>query len=156
MNISDILKPNTLKLNLTAKDKEGVIDEMLDILVKAKKLNSKYKKKVKKALMDREKLGSTGVGQNIGIPHARDDSVKKIVSCCALSKAGVDFDALDGEPVNVFFMILAPKNVTGEHLKALARISRLMRGKFFRLSLMRCKTPQELLAVLKREEKELK
>ncbi|MDP8233587.1 MAG: PTS sugar transporter subunit IIA [Candidatus Saelkia tenebricola] len=156
MNISDILKLNTLKLNLAAKDKEEVMDEMLDILIKAKKLNSKYKKKVKKALMDRESLGSTGIGQNIGIPHAKDDSIKKIVSCCAISQEGVDFDALDGEPVYVFFMILAPRNATGEHLKALAKISRLIRDKFFRASLMRCKTPKELLAILKREEEELK
>ncbi len=155
MNISDLLSVGTIKLNLKAKDKDSAIDELLDVLIEAKKLDKKNKSKVRKVLEAREKLGSTGIGQGVGIPHAKDSSVKKITVCCGISKRGVDFDSLDGEPVNIFFMIIAPKDATGEHLKTLAKISRLVRARFFRISLIQCKTPKNLLSVLKREEEEL-
>jgi len=155
MNVSDFLSVETIKLNLKSKDKDAVIDELLDILIVAKKLNKINKSKVKKAIRDREKLGSTGIGQGIGIPHAKDSCVKKVTVCCGISKNGVDFDSLDGELTNIFFMILAPKDATGEHLKTLAKISRLVRAKFFRTSLIQCKSPKNLLSILKREEEEL-
>ncbi len=155
MNISDILEVKTLKINLAAKNKGAVLDEMLDLLIETKKLDKKYKAKIKKALLSREQLGSTGIGQGIAIPHAKDDCIKKMVACCATSKHGIDFDALDGEPAYIFFMILAPKEATGMHLKALAKISRLVKDKFFRSSLLMCKDPAELLSVLRREESDI-
>ena len=155
MNISDFLSVETIGLNLKAKDKDSAIDELLDILIGAKKLDKKNKSKVKRTLRARERLGSTGIGQGIGIPHAKDSSVKKITICCGVSKKDVDFDSLDGEPVNIFFMILAPKDATGEHLKTLAKISRLIRARFFRTSIIQCKSPKKLLSIIKREEEEL-
>ncbi|MDD5613593.1 MAG: PTS sugar transporter subunit IIA [Candidatus Omnitrophica bacterium] len=155
MNISELLTVDTIKLNFSAKDKEEVIEQMLDILVKAKKISKTHKPKIQKALIARENLGSTGIGQGVGIPHAKDDCIKKITACCAIAKKGIDFDALDGEPAQIFFMLLAPKEATGEHLKTLAKISRLVRARFFRSSLIQCKTPDNLLSILKREEGEL-
>ncbi len=155
MKISKILKPDTVILNLQAKDKEEVIEKMLDVLVKTKKINRKNRNKLKKALLARELLGSTGIGQGVGIPHAKDDSLKKLVACCAISPRGVDFDALDGEPVHIFFMLLAPKTAAGEHLKALAKISRLVKDKFFRSSLLQSKSPKDLIERIKREEEKI-
>jgi len=155
MDISSLLSAGTIKLNLKAEDKDAVIDELLEVLIAAKKLDKKNKSKVRKALKARESLGSTGIGQGVGIPHAKDSCIKKITVCCGISQRGVDFDSLDGELANIFFMILAPKDATGEHLKALAKISRLVRAKFFRASLIQCKNPKNLLAILKREEEEL-
>ncbi|MDP8216101.1 MAG: PTS sugar transporter subunit IIA [Candidatus Kaelpia imicola] len=155
MNISDLLSVGAIKLNLKAKDKNTAIDELLEVLITAKKLDQKNKPKVRKVLRAREKLGSTGIGQGIGIPHAKDSCIKKITVCCGISKKGVDFDSLDGELVNIFFMILAPEDATGEHLKTLAKISRLVRARFFRMSLMQCKSPKNLLSILKREEEEM-
>jgi fructose PTS system EIIBC or EIIC component len=155
MNISDLLSVETVKLGLKSKDKDSVIDELLNILIEAKKLDKKSKSKVKKSIKAREKLGSTGIGQGVGVPHAKDSAVKKLTICCGISKSGVDFESLDGELVNIFFMILAPKEATGEHLKTLAKISRLVRARFFRASLIQCKDPKNLLSILKREEEEL-
>lgn len=155
MKICDLLNSRTIKLNLQATDKESVIEELIDILIKAKKLDKRNKARVKRAILARESLGSTGIGQSVAIPHAKDECIKKMVACCGLSQKGVDFDALDGEPVHIFFMILAPRDATGEHLKALARISRLVRDKFFRSSLLQCKTPTDVIRILKREEEKL-
>lgn len=155
MKISELLTPKTVKLNLSSKKKDEVIEEMLTLLIKAKKLDKKFKSIVKKALLNRESLGSTGIGQGVGIPHAKDECIKKLVACCAISQEGVDFDALDEEPVHIFFMLLAPKEATGEHLKALARISRLVRDKFFRASLMACKNQKDLIQLIRREEEKL-
>jgi len=155
MRISDILSPKTVKLDLEVKNKEEVIEKMLDILIESKNIDKKYKARIKKALLARESLGSTGIGQSVAIPHTKDECVKKLVASCAISQQGVNYDALDGEPVHIFFMFLAPKGATGEHLKALARISRLVRNKFFRSSLLQCKTPKELIQIIKREEEKL-
>ena len=155
MKISEILKPETVILNLQAKDKEEAIEKMLEVLVKVKKIDKKNKSKLKKALLARESLGSTGIGQGVGIPHAKDDSLKKLVACCAISPQGVDFEALDGELVHIFFMFLAPKTAAGEHLKALARISRLVKDKFFRFSLLQSKSPKDLIERIRREEEKI-
>lgn len=155
MKIAELLKPNVVILNLEARDKEEVIDKMLEQLIKARKLDKKNKSRLKKALLAREALGSTGIGQGVGIPHAKDDSLKKLVACCAISPKGVDFAALDGEPVHIFFMLLAPKNAAGEHLKALARISRLVKDKFFRSTILHAKTPKNLIEIIKREEEKI-
>ena len=155
MKISELLKPEVVILNLEARNKEEVIEKMLEILIKARKLDKKNKTKLRKALLAREALGSTGIGQGVGIPHAKDDSLKKMVACCAISPQGVNFDALDGEPVHIFFMLLAPKNAAGEHLKALARISRLVKDRFFRSSLLHSKSPENLIETIKREEEKI-
>jgi mannitol/fructose-specific phosphotransferase system IIA component (Ntr-type) len=102
--------------------------------------------------MAREALGSTAIGQGIAIPHTKSDAATKLVSALAISKKGVNFDSLDGEPVYIFFLLIAPSDSAGPHLKALARVSRLLKDKFFRDSLKNTKTAKDVMDLLSQED----
>jgi PTS system nitrogen regulatory IIA component len=102
--------------------------------------------------MERESLGSTAIGQGIAIPHAKSDSVSKLVGAFALSKKGVDFDSLDGEPVYIFFILVAAQDSAGPHLKALARISRIFKEKYFRDNLRSCSDEKDIIRVITQED----
>ena len=102
--------------------------------------------------MEREKLGSTGIGQGVAIPHGKSDSVESLVAALGVSKRGVDFESLDGEPVNLIFLLVAPPDSAGQHLKALARISRLLKDKFFRQALREAKSLEEIQRIIKEED----
>ena len=97
MKITDFLDPGAVTLNLQATDKEGVLQEMVNLLAQTRDLGDK--KSVVKSLVDRENLGSTGIGQGIAIPHGKTDKVKELCACLGISQRGVNFDSLDGEPV---------------------------------------------------------
>jgi len=130
MKISEFLNEKAIIVDLKSQDKESVIRELIDALAKAESLRNK--EEIVKILLGRESLGSTGIGLGIGIPHGKTSAVKKLVACFGISRKGVDFDALDGEPVYIFFLLIAPEDSAGPHLKALARISRLLKDKYFR------------------------
>jgi PTS system nitrogen regulatory IIA component len=150
MKIMEFLNKKAVTTNLKSSDKEGVIREMVDILAKAEDI--KNKEELIKALMTRESLGSTGIGQGIGIPHAKTSSVKSLVAAFGLSPKGVNFDSLDGEPVYIFFLLIAPEESAGPHLKALARISRMLKDKFFREMLKKAKDEKEVLRIIQDED----
>lgn len=150
MKIMDFLNKDAVSANLNASDKEGVIRELVDLLVKAEDIRNK--EELIKALMTRESLGSTGIGQGIGIPHAKSHSVKNLVAAFGLSPKGVNFDSLDGEPVYIFFLLIAPEESAGPHLKALARISRMLKDKYFRELLRKAKDAKEILRVIQEED----
>ena len=135
---------------IKATDKEGVIRELVDALAKAEDI--KNREELVKALLTRESLGSTGIGQGIGIPHAKTQSVKNLVSAFGLSHKGVCFDSLDGEPVHIFFLLIAPEESAGPHLKALARISRMLKDKYFRELLRKAKSESEILQIIQDED----
>lgn len=151
MKIMDFLVEDAIKIGLTAKSKIEVIEELVDILVAAKKISDK--EKVIKCLIEREELGSTGIGQAVAIPHAKSNAVKELVSAFGLSHDGVNFDALDGEPVRIFFLLLAPDSAAGTHLKALAKISGLLKNKHFRKMLLNAGTKEDVIKIIKEEEK---
>lgn len=150
MKIMDFLNKDAITANLKASKKEEVIKELVDLLSKAQPI--KDKEKLIKTLMDREALGSTGIGQGIGIPHAKSNAVKELTSAFGISHKGVDFDSLDGEPTHIFFLLVAPEDAAGPHLKALATISRMFKDKFFRDSLLAAKDEKEILHILRRED----
>jgi PTS system nitrogen regulatory IIA component len=102
--------------------------------------------------MEREKLGSTGIGQGVAIPHGKSDATQNLVGALGVSKRGVEFEALDGEPVHVIFLLVAPHESQGQHLKALSRISRLLKDKFFRQALKEAKSVQEIEKIIKEED----
>ncbi len=104
-------------------------------------------------LMEREELGSTGIGQGIAIPHGKSDTVSDLAAAFGVSADGVSFDSLDGEPVNIFFLLVAPEGAAGAHLKALARISSLLKDKYFRKSLLSAQSPGEVIKIIQEEEK---
>ncbi|MCK4859751.1 MAG: PTS sugar transporter subunit IIA [Candidatus Omnitrophica bacterium] len=150
MKIVNFLNQKAISANLLAKDKKGIIEELVDLLVKAGE--SEQKDILIKTLMEREALGSTGIGQGIAIPHGKSDTIKKLTGAVGISRRGVSFNALDGEPVYIFFLLVAPRDSSGPHLKALARISRLLKDKNFCLALRQVKDEAELLKVITAED----
>lgn len=150
MKIMDFLNEKAITANLKAQDKEGAIRELVDLLFKAGAI--KDKEELINILLAREALGSTGIGQGIGIPHGKTDKVKDLVAAFGLSRKGVNFDSLDGEPVYIFFLLVAPEESAGPHLKALARISRLLKDKYFRDLLKDAKDEKGIIKIVKDED----
>lgn len=149
VNLLDFLPKGAIQLDLQSQAKKEVLKELVNLLTSAHKIRNP--EKILEALSEREELGSTGIGQGIAIPHGKSDSVKEVVAALGISKKGIDFDALDGEPVYLFFMLVAPSNAAGIHLKILAKISRLLKDKFFRQALRESKNPEEVLKLIKEE-----
>ena len=125
MQLSEII---TIILDdLKGAEKNDVIREMVDGLVKAGEVQPESRDKVVRVLREREKIGSTGIGKGIGVPHAKHDSVEKLIGAFARSRSGIQFDALDGEPVYLVFLLLSNKRLTSQHLDALKCVSRFLR-----------------------------
>lgn len=150
MKIVDFLSHEAVTVDLAAQTKEDTIKELVQLLYKAKKI--KDVAHIVKILMEREELGSTGIGQGIAIPHGKSDTIKNIVASFGISKKGVGFEALDGEPVHLIFLLVAPIDSAGAHLKALAKISRLLKDKFFRQALRESKDAKEVMKIIKEED----
>ncbi len=153
MKISEFISEKEIIIGLKATEKQSVLDELLQLLEKNGFLQSR--KEVLDTLIEREKLGSTGIGQGIAVPHAKTDQVKNLVCALGTSEKGINFDSLDGEPVYIVFLVLAPSGATGIHLKALAKIARLLKDKVFRNYLRMSKTPQEAYQIIKDDEDRL-
>ena len=150
MKIMDFLNKKAISVKIKSTNKEGVIRELVDLLAGATGI--KNKEDLIKAVLAREALGSTGIGQGVGIPHAKSQVVKELVAAFGLSRSGVNFDSLDGEPVHIFFLLIAPEESAGPHLKALARISRMLKDKYFRDLLKKAKDENEILRIIQEED----
>ncbi|RKY34524.1 MAG: PTS sugar transporter subunit IIA [Candidatus Omnitrophota bacterium] len=150
MKIMDFLHHRAVTTDIKAKTKKEIIAELLDLLVNAGVIRNKDV--LYKVLLEREALGSTGIGQGVAIPHAKSDGVKKLVAAFGISKEGVDFASLDGEPVYIFFLIAAPDDCAGPHLKALARISRILKDKCVRDLLRDAVDAKAILKIIKQED----
>ncbi|MDZ5254271.1 fructose-specific PTS transporter subunit EIIC [Clostridium sp. LIBA-8841] len=146
MKISQLLSIDTIKLNLKATNKDEIINQLVDVLWDAGKLNDKVL--YKEEILKRESLSSTGIGERIAIPHAKTSAVKNAALALGIYKDGVDYDSLDGEPVNIVFMIAAPEGANNEHLETLSRLSVLLMNPEFKNGLLNAKTPQEVLSLL--------
>ena len=132
MKICDILKEPLILAAVSAGDKEGVLREMAQHLCSGSADVDARPDDVLAALLNRERLGSTGVGEGVAIPHAKISGLKQLVACFGRATHGVGFDAIDYQPVRLVFVLLVPENSAGAHLKALARISRLLKNSTFR------------------------
>ena len=150
MKIYEILDKKAIKIGLESTEKEGVLQELVNTLFQVRNIGDP--KAIVKALVEREELGSTGIGQGIAIPHGKTDKVNELIAVMGVSHKGVNFDALDGEPVFIFFLLVTPKDTSGPHLKALAQISRLLRDTYFCELIRRCKTSEEVYSLIKNEE----
>ncbi|MCM8830041.1 MAG: PTS sugar transporter subunit IIA, partial [Candidatus Omnitrophica bacterium] len=131
----------------------GAISELLNLL--KEKNYIKDSKEILESVMEREKLGSTGIGQGIAVPHTKTDQIIDLVGAVGISENGISFDALDGEPVYIIFLILAPTKSIGLHLKALAKIARLLKDKTFRNALKKANTSKEVFNIIKEDEERL-
>ena len=151
MKILDVLLKEAILSDLKANDKKRVLEELVTPVARIADLNHDYLVKV---LMERERLGSTGIGEGIGIPHGKVKDLESLVLGFGLSKKGVDFDSMDGQPAHIFFLLLTPENSTGLHLKLLARISKILKNDPFKQKLLRAKNRDEIYSIIKEEEEE--
>ena len=146
MKISEILRQDFIIADLSGKDKQSVLTELTHFL----EVNGAIKNKdaLYSALIEREKLGSTGIGENVAIPHAKSEEIDQILTLFGRSVEGVDFDSLDKKPVHFVCLVVAPAHSTGHHLKALARISRLLKNQNLRDGILKAQNKNEIYSIL--------
>ena len=150
LTISEFLCKKAIIIDLKSNDKKGVITELVESLAKEKLV--KDSAKAITAVLEREKIGTTGVGQSIAMPHGRTDTVTELIGALGISKRGIDFESLDGEHVHIIFLLLSPPDSGGQHLRALARISRLFKDKFLRQALIDTNNTEEVLKIICQED----
>ena len=146
MNLKKSLKIETIAQELTATTKDGVIENLVDLLVAAGKIKDRLE--ALRAVLEREKKMSTGMQSGIAIPHGKTDSVDELVAAFGIKHAGVEFDSLDGLPARIFVMTLSPTNRTGPHIQFLAEISRQLNDPAVRERLLLANTAEEILTIL--------
>jgi PTS system fructose-specific IIC component len=147
MLLSKLLNENCIILDLKSKEKIAVLKEIVDNLEKGKEIPDK--KEFLKAMIEREKLKSTGIGRGIALPHAKTESLKKPIIAFARSKEGIDFKSLDGKPVHLIFALGSSEMQENFYLEALARLASMLRNKKIRQSLIGAKDTSEVLKVIK-------
>ena len=148
MKFSDFVATDAIRSRVTASSKEGVIREMAQALVDAGRIAAGDLESIVKAIMKREDLGSTGIGRGVAVPHTKHPSVSRLVGTVAVSPGGIDFESLDGDPVQLFFLLVSPPDRPGDHLRALENISRQLRDDGFCKLLKAAKGPVEIQALL--------
>ena len=148
MKFSDFVAPDAIRSHIDSGTKEGVIREMAQSLVDAGSIAAGDLESIIKAIMKREDLGSTGIGRGMAAPHTKHPSVNRLVGTVAVSHEGVDFESLDGEPVQLFFLLVSPPDRPGDHLRALENISRQLRDETFCRQLKSAKGPLDIQHLL--------
>jgi len=150
MRIAEFLREDLIVPDLSATDKAGVLGELCAALARAHP--SLSGQKLSEVLQEREKLGSTGIGEGVAIPHGKLPGIPGLLAAFARRKAGVDFASIDGKPTQLFFVLFAPENSAGLHLKALARISRLFKQQSFRQAILDATTAAEIFRLISEED----
>lgn len=148
MKFSDFISQGAIQATLSSTDKESVIGELVDSLQAAGEISSADREDIVKAILKREELGSTGIGRGIAVPHTKHPSVKKLVGTVGVSSSGVEFESLDGEPVQLFFLLISPPDRPSDHLRALENISRQLRDETFCRFLKQAKTKADIVQLL--------
>ena len=148
MKFADFVSVEAIQADLQAEDKEEVIREMIQALSDAGKIENDQMESIVNAVMKREELGSTGIGRGVAVPHTKHPSVERLVGSVGVSKPGVDFSSLDGEKVQLFFVLISPPDRPGDHLRALENISRQLRSDTFCKFLKQADTTEDICALL--------
>lgn len=148
MKFADFVSPKAIRAQLSARDKEGAIREITQALLDAGEIEAGEFESIVKAIMKREELGSTGIGRGVAVPHTKHPSVERLVGTVAISKEGVEFASLDGELVQLFFLLVSPPDRPGDHLRALENISRQLRDETFCRFLKQAKSPEDVQQLL--------
>lgn len=151
MKITDILSEEMVVSGLRGRSKGDVIDELAAVVAEHHRGEIDHARLVQ-ALEDRERLNSTALGEGVAIPHGKLPGLKRVVAAFGRSSPGVDFSSLDGKPTHLFFLLVAPEDSAGAHLKALARISRLLKDDSFRARLMSAPSRAELYRAIREED----
>jgi PTS system nitrogen regulatory IIA component len=145
MKLKNVLNKDVIIMSLKGENKQEVIEEMLDLLIKTGRVSNRDQ--ALSDLLAREQKMSTGIQYGVAIPHAKTTAVTELTACIGLKREGVDFQALDGQPSTIFFMTLSPVDRTGPHVQFLAEISMVVKTESARKKMLEAQTPQEILSV---------
>ncbi len=146
MRLEDLLIEKNIIPDLSASEKRGLLDEMVEVIVSNEK--SLGRDELLEILLEREQLGSTGIGHGVAIPHGKISGLKQIIVSFGRSKRGIDFQSMDEEPVHLFFMIIAPENSTAAHLKVLSNISRILKDSAMRKKLLKAASREDIYSII--------
>ncbi len=149
MNLAEIISTRGVIANLRVSSKKQALQELAK---RAAEITGEPERAIFEVLLERERLGTTGVGNGIAIPHGKLASLPRLYALFAKLEHPIDFDAIDEQPVDLICLLLAPQTAGADHLKALAKISRLLKDKFFRQALRDAKTPEEVLKIIREED----
>ena len=150
MKVSELLNPGVIISDLKGNKKEDVINELVDLFKNDSRVQDLDK--VRSAVLDREKIMSTGVGKGFAIPHGKTNSISDIIAAFGKTRNPVDYDALDNQPVHLVFLLVGKDNLVSKHIKLLSRISRMMNKDDFRNSLLEANSVEEILDIFHKEE----
>lgn len=150
MNIFSLLNTQTVFPNLEAESKAEILDALVSSL--KGKISEQKVEDIREAVIEREKIMSTGVGKGLAIPHGKTTGIGETYAAFAILKNPIDYEAIDGEPVNMVFMLAGPQSSNSLHIKMLSRISRLMNNGDFRERLLECSSAEEIIEQFKKEE----
>ncbi|MCC3145916.1 fructose PTS transporter subunit IIA [Halanaerobium sp. Z-7514] len=146
MEVNEFINQDLIKMELQSKDKDSVIEEMIDIMVENGIVSDK--EEVVQKAMEREAKGTTGVGRGVAIPHVKSNAVKKAAVAFGRSSEGIDYDSMDEKPSYLFFLITVPEESHNEHLKILAQLSRNLVHDDFRDSLLEAESAEDVMEIL--------
>ena len=155
MRLSEILNADEIKIDLEAEDKMEAIEELIDLLISEHEVSLRDRDRIMEVVFQRESSVSTGVGGGIAIPHGTVDCIDDIVGAVGISKNGIDFDSIDGEPVYIVILLLVPKIQVSKHIKTLAQIARIFNQDNIRKSILSAGSSEEILSIIEQAEKEM-
>jgi len=150
MSLCQLLDTEVIRVPVTSTTKDEVIREMISILYETGRI--KDEKEVLRATMEREKALSTGIGNGVAVPHCKSAAADRLVAALGISKEGIDFDTADGKPAHIIFALIAEKNNPGPHVKALAKLSRLLSSQRVREDLIAAMDPEKVLDIIRKNE----
>ncbi|MFK7788135.1 MAG: PTS sugar transporter subunit IIA [Phycisphaeraceae bacterium] len=148
MKLNDFVVTDAIIPVLQAESRDDAITEMVDALIEAKAIPKTLRDEVIKLVLDREKHGSTGFGKGVAVPHVKHDKIKKVTAAVAVSQSGVDFNALDREPVYCLFLLASPKDKPDEHLQAMENLFNSLQNEKFRKFLRQAETKEAVIDLL--------
>ena len=151
MKLLDVLRKEAIVADLVSEDKKGILEELAGPAAQIAGISPDACVQV---LLERERLGSTGIGEGIGIPHGKMSGLKDLVLGFGLSRRGVDFESMDGRPTHIFFLLITPENSTGLHLKVLARISKILKNSALKESLLKAADRDEIFEAMEKEDED--
>src|SRR5512145_2481053 len=143
MHLSELLNENAVTLALMARDKESCIKELVQLLESAHRVDTRGE--ILSKVLQRESMMSTGIGNGVAIPHGKTRLLDRLVAACGVSRHGIDFESMDGEPATLFILLVSPESLRGPHVKALANVSRLLKEESVREALKRSESPASFL-----------
>jgi fructose-specific phosphotransferase system IIA component len=146
LQLTELLSPERIKIPLVSSSKDEILAELVEVV--ARNASVRDPDGVLRAVREREEVLSTGIGSGVAIPHGKSSAVTELSLVAGVQPQGIDFEALDGKAVNLFFLLVGPESAAGQHVKALSRISRLLRRDIFRIRLTEATTPEQFYSII--------